>query len=494
MGRFCGRCLYRRDLERAQRAHVLVVNHALLLSGGRLPPCDAMVIDEAHTFPDVAAEHFGAAVTAGRFQSLCDDAAALARRAARAYGDAGGGWAAAERRAAACAEAGPLFLRDVAMRHGFAENVADEPSAGGSPLAKELCPEIEPEALPALESAWTEVLRLCPSAEDELEARAMLSRVMALRQDLKDIFSDDALDTARWIEWHPVGVHYRPERSLAFELRRLPFDVAERLEDRITGRDAPVIMTSATLSSGRGLAEFKSRAGLVGARELALDSPFDFRDQAALLVLADMPEPSDEAGYAAGVARSCLEIIPRVPGGIFLLFSSWRMLRRVHGLIRRKVRGRPLLVQGAVGNEALLDDFKAAGDAVLLGVDTFWQGVDVPGAALSCVVLTKLPFPNFTAPVEAARRRWFEALGRSYFEDWSLPRAVLKLRQGFGRLIRTAADRGAVVLLDSRVLRKRYGEAFLEALPVCRRLSSVDELGTFFRTKARPRRRRRRAP
>jgi ATP-dependent DNA helicase DinG len=113
-------------------------------------------------------------------------------------------------------------------------------------------------------------------------------------------------------------------------------------------------------------------------------------------------------------------------------------------------------------------------------VDTFWQGVDVPGPALSCVVLAKLPFPNFASPVEEARRRWHESLGRSYFEAWSLPRAVMKLRQGFGRLIRTATDRGAVVILDPRLLRKRYGEAFLEALPSCRRLKDMEELSAFF--------------
>ncbi|MDD5630136.1 MAG: ATP-dependent DNA helicase, partial [Elusimicrobia bacterium] len=169
-----------------------------------------------------------------------------------------------------------------------------------------------------------------------------------------------------------------------------------------------------------------------------------------------------------------------VPGGVFILFSSWKMLRRVHGLLRGRIKGRPLWVQGASGNDALLSDFIAAGNAVLLGVDTFWEGVDVPGAALSCVILAKLPFPNFASPVEEARRRWHESFGRSYFECWSLPRAVMKLRQGFGRLIRSAADRGAVVILDPRILRKSYGEAFLEALPPCRRLSGLEELSGFF--------------
>ncbi|MFA6004345.1 MAG: ATP-dependent DNA helicase [Elusimicrobiota bacterium] len=509
-GRFCSRCLYRQDRDRAERAHVLVVNHALLLSGGRLPPCDAMVIDEAHTFPETAAAHFGAAVSSGRFWRLCDESSALARRLAAgrkeirsagacgtpatvgaAGGDAEGALAETERAAARCAEESLGFLRGIALQHGFSEGAAEP---GGRLLDGEV-ERIEPESLPALEASLTEVLGLCPDAEDELEVRALQSRAAALRKDLHDILQERSLDTARWVEWYPIGAAYaaRPDapRTFGFELRAWPFDVAERLAERMLGRKLPVIMTSATLSAGRGLGEFKAQAGFLGARELVLDSPFDFRDQAALLVVEDLPEPSDEPGYAEAVAERCLDIIPRIPGGVFLLFSSWKMLHRVHGLIRSRVQGRPLWVQGAAGNEALLSDFIAAGNAVLLGVDTFWQGVDVPGSALSCVVLAKLPFPNFASPLEAARRRWHESLGRSYFESWSLPRAVMKLRQGFGRLIRTATDRGAVVLLDPRVLRKRYGEAFLEALPVCRRLSAIPELSEFFGPLPRKKKRRR---
>jgi len=479
----CGRCLYRCDRDRAEKAQVLVVNHALLLSGARLPAADALVIDEAHTFPEAAAAHFGTAVTPGRFLRLGEETAALARRIALAIGDADGSLAEAELCAGRCSEEGLLFIKEIAVRHGFSPR-AGAAESGGKLLERGLG-SAQPTSLPALERCLAEVRRLCPDPDDELEAHALQLRAGALRQDLRSLLEDQSLDTARWVEWYPLGAGRTDSpmpgpRAFGFELRCVPLDVSGPLSEKLLGQAIPMVMTSATLSSGRGLGEFKAQVGLQGARELVLDSPFDFRSQAALLILDDNLEPSDEAGYAEAVAQRCREIIPRVPGGVFILFSSWKMLRRVHGLIRRQVKGRPLWVQGVSGNEALLGDFIAAGNAVLLGVDTFWQGVDVPGAALSCVILAKLPFPNFASPVEEARRRWHESNGRSYFEAWSLPRAVMKLRQGFGRLIRTAADRGAVVILDSRILHKRYGEAFLEALPPCRRLSTVEEVSDFF--------------
>lgn len=279
--------------------------------------------------------------------------------------------------------------------------------------------------------------------------------------------------TARWVAWGRGGP----------ELRCAPLDVGRRLAESLFGRGVPAVLTSATLAAGDGLKGFKARVGLPGARELSLDSPYDYRAQAALWCVDGLPEPSQEAAHAKAVAASCADIIARVPGGVFLLFSSWKLLKKVHAALRRKISGRPVWAQGATGHEALLDQFQKAGDAVLLGVDTFWQGVDVPGPALSCVVLVKLPFGNVGSPLEEARRRYLDDEGRDYFRDWSLPKAVMKFRQGFGRLIRSGTDRGAVVCLDSRLLHKGYGAAFLEALPACRRLESLDELEAFFKTK-----------
>jgi ATP-dependent DNA helicase DinG len=193
-----------------------------------------------------------------------------------------------------------------------------------------------------------------------------------------------------------------------------------------------------------------------------------------------IPDPKEEEAHAEAVAAACADIVARVPGGVFLLFSSWKVMRKVHSLLRQKIKHRPVWAQGASGHEALVREFEQAGDAVLLGVDTFWQGIDVPGEALSCVVLAKLPFPSAFSALETGRRRWLEENGRDYFKDWSLPRAVMKFRQGFGRLIRSSTDRGAVICLDSRMLKKGYGKIFARSLPACRKIGSLDELGAFF--------------
>jgi len=214
-----------------------------------------------------------------------------------------------------------------------------------------------------------------------------------------------------------------------------------------------------------------------------LDSPYDYSSQAAFWAVEGIPDPKDEEAHAAAVTQACADIVERVPGGVFLLFSSWRLLKKVHALLRKKVPHRPVWAQGASGHEALVRELENAGDAVLLGVDTFWQGIDVPGEALSCVVLVKLPFPNVSSALEEARRRWLDENGRDYFKDWSLPRAVMKFRQGFGRLIRTSTDRGAVICLDSRVLKKGYGKTFLRSLPPCRRIDNLDDLAGFFSNK-----------
>lgn len=432
-------CLYRKDRERAERSHVLVVNHALLLSGARLPSYEALVVDEAHTFEEVAASRFGLAVTTGRVARLCEEASE--------YG--------VSEAASAAAKALLDFLGSFK---------GPEPE-GGRLLRK--AESSVPRELDALEQALCQV-----KGDKELDAKTVALRCAELRAHAGTILADGSGEGwARWASWTASSV----------ELRAEPLEVGERLAEGLLSRGMPVVMTSATLSTGRGLAPFKKSLGFEGARDLVLDSPYDYASQAALMLWEGLPEPSEDEEYVEAVASAVKSLMKEVPGGIFVLFSSWRVMRRVHALLRKVKLSRPLWIQGDAGHDALLSEFSAAGDAVLLGVDTFWQGVDVQGTALSCVVIVKLPFPNPSSPVEEARRAWYESLERSYFAHYSLPKAVMKLRQGFGRLIRSATDRGAVVILDPRVSSKRYGSSFLEALPKCRRLSSLEEVGGFFK-------------
>lgn len=450
------RCLWRRDRERAEKCHVLVVNHALLLSGARLPPCDAVILDEAHNLEEAASSRYGCDVSLGRIVTLCDEVGMAARLA----GDEALGAA-----AQAASAAGAELLRGVAADHGL-RGASDEDSSG---RLLEKTPESLPPALAGFDAALAAAVAAAEGRAWEADLRSLHARAAQLGHDLAAILSP-APATARWTAWPRTGP----------ELRAVPLDVGRRLAEGLFSRGLPSILTSATLSTGDGLKDFKARVGLPDARELVLDSPYDYRTQAALLCVDDVPDPKDEEAHAAAVAARCAEVVRRVPGGVFLLFSSWRLLKSTHAALRREIADRPVWAQGATGHEALLERFEEAGDAVLLGVDTFWQGIDVPGPALSCVVLAKLPFPAVGSPLEEARRRWLEEEGREYFRDWSLPKAVMKFRQGFGRLIRSGSDRGAVVCLDPRLLKRGYGKAFLEALPPCRRLEGLDDLERFF--------------
>lgn len=459
-GPYWDRCLWRRDRERADRAHILVVNHALLLSGARLPPSDAMILDEAHNLEDAASARYG--VTAGLHRAV--ELTEEVKVSALLYADE----ALAERAASAASELGSFFV-DLARENGLKE--PDEENQG---KLLESTPDSPPAALLALDKALAEAAAAAEGRPDETEMRMLHARVAQFGHDLMAVLKPDSSATARWVAWPRTGP----------ELRAAPLDVGRRLAEGLFSRGIPAILTSATLSTGDGLKDFKARVGLPEARELVLDSPYDYAAQAAFWAVEGLPDPKDEEAHAAAITQACADIVARVPGGVFLLFSSWRLLRKVHGLLRKRIPDRPVWAQGASGHDALVREFENAGDAVLLGVDTFWQGIDVPGTALSCVVLVKLPFPNVSSALEEARRRWLEENGRDYFKDWSLPRAVMKFRQGFGRLIRTGTDRGAVVCLDSRVLKKGYGKVFLRSLPPCKKINGLDELGEFFSPRA----------
>jgi ATP-dependent DNA helicase DinG len=237
------------------------------------------------------------------------------------------------------------------------------------------------------------------------------------------------------------------------------------------------ILTSATLAPGGDFAFLESRIGLdlpparPGAREI-LDSPFEYETQCVFGIPTDLPEPrGDDAGHDQAVADAVLTVAQAADGGLFVLFTSHGALRRVADAVRHRVAGRwPLLVQGEAPRDALLRRFREAGSAILLGTDSFWEGVDVPGRALRALILAKLPFKVPTEPLTAARLERLAARGVDGFTHYLVPHAALKLKQGFGRLIRTRTDVGAVVLLDRRAVTRPYGRALLAGLPAAPRV------------------------
>jgi ATP-dependent DNA helicase DinG len=256
-------------------------------------------------------------------------------------------------------------------------------------------------------------------------------------------------------------------------------DVAEAFRERVFKAYSSVILTSATLSANGSFGLIRSQLGAKEAEERLLASPFRFAEQAGLYVASDLPDPkAAPADFEAGALARCAALLPLIPGGVFILFTSWGFLRRAERLL--EVSGRPVFKQGDAPPARLIEEFRGAGNGVLLGTSTFWEGVDVPGAALSAVILTKLPFASPESPYEEAKQEWLASRGIDAFQDYQLPKAIVKFRQGFGRLIRSRTDRGIVAVLDPRVRTKRYGPRFLKALPACRPLASLEEVANFY--------------
>jgi ATP-dependent DNA helicase DinG len=271
--------------------------------------------------------------------------------------------------------------------------------------------------------------------------------------------------SVRWME-------RRGRRTPNLTLSAVPLDLAPVLKEALFDRVETVVLTSATLAAGGEFTFLEERLGLslppsrVAVREI-LPSPFDFGAQCVFGIPTDIPEPrDDESGHGAAVARVLLELAHASDGGIFALFTSHGALRRAADAVRGHIGARwPLLVQGEGQRDQLLRRFRDAGSAILLGTDSFWEGVDVPGRALRVLILAKLPFKVPSEPLTAARLERLTAAGVDGFSHYLVPLAALKLKQGFGRLIRTKSDVGAVVLLDRRVVTKRYGASMLEGLP-----------------------------
>ncbi|HEX9283031.1 MAG TPA: helicase C-terminal domain-containing protein [Gemmatimonadales bacterium] len=503
------RCFLFQARRRAAEADVVVVNHHLLASdlavrmasdnwqeAAVLPPYRRLVLDEAHHLEDVAAMHLGAQVSRlgverllarlernGRgllptLQSVLfgrDDLLSAASRDLVQQGlvDALG----AARRGAE-----ELFMQ-------LARRLDAEPPSGQAPVLR-LREEFGADPVwagglgVALDNLLLAFARLRDGVEtiadrlaldDPSERRAQL--LGELRGVLRRLDAAAAGLTAalrpppggpaavRWLERRGRKV---PNVSLA----AVPLDLAPILKDNLFDRVETVVLTSATLAAGGEFSYLEERLGLdlppsrVRAREIHA-SPFDFPSQCVFGIPTDLPEPrDDEPGHDAAVARVLVELARASDGGMFALFTSHGALRRAADAVREAIAGRwPLFVQGEGQRDQLLRRFREAGSGILLGTDSFWEGVDVPGRALRVLILAKLPFKVPTEPLTAARLERLEARGLNGFTHYLVPNAALKLKQGFGRLIRSRSDVGAVVLLDRRVVTKRYGSMILEGLP-----------------------------
>ncbi|MBI4410142.1 MAG: helicase, partial [Gemmatimonadetes bacterium] len=504
-------CFYQRARRDAAAADVLVVNHHLLFSDlavrraqgnytapAVLPPYTRVILDEAHNLEDAATSHLGASVSRRGLLRLLGR---LDRR--------GKGLLAVVEQRLRTAEAGLLrddVLRSIAGQlrplleraHALAVDLfgrlelfaaaaedgvlrLDLDSPGGPerldavrPVTESLTLVLE-ELARGLEALRERILSDGRSAEalegELLELQATAGRTRAALDALRLAFArtDDPVPMVRWIERRGVTAGGR-EPNVA--VRAAPVDLSEILRDALFERVDTAVLTSATLATRDGFEFLRRRLGLGGGLRIAehlFASPFDFEEQTLVAIPTDLPVPRTDENPALDAATAAVvhDVAAASDGGLFVLFTSYRSLRTVAQALReRGMEERwPLLVQGDAPRRKLLERFVASGRGVLLGVASFWEGVDVPGQPLRGIVIAKLPFKVPGEPLTAARIEAIERDGGSGFYEYLLPHAALRLKQGFGRLVRSRTDRGAVVLLDRRVLQQNYGRYFLESLP-----------------------------
>jgi ATP-dependent DNA helicase DinG len=450
-------CFVTRMRQRALEADIVVVNHHLLCAdlvvkdgsyGQVIPAYDTLVLDEAHLVEDVATQYFGVHVSSHRVEELARDverelkAAKLDARDVRAE------------------------MEGVRLRGDRLFGLLSRSRAGrlGPGWMSTRVAEESLGLLQRLEGLRTALLAV-PDREEALTGLA--GRTLALSGELAFLLRADTDDHVYFVETRGRGVF----------MRAMPIDVSERLKVLLFDEVRAAVLTSATLAVDGGFDYVKERLGLQPTDELLLASPFRYEEQAVLYVPTGMPEPQSPE-FVDHAAEEIVHLLELSRGRAFVLFTSYANMNAVAERIAGRV-DYPLLMQGEAPKAQLLDTFRETPHAVLLATASFWQGVDVAGEQLSCVIIDKLPFASPGDPVVSARIERLRNNGQNAFGEYQVPVAVLMLKQGLGRLIRTATDRGILAVLDSRLLRKPYGRRFLESLPPARLVHDLHEVALF---------------
>jgi ATP-dependent DNA helicase DinG len=474
-----GDCYVTLMRQRAAESDVVIVNHHLLCAdasvrksafGEVIPSCATLVVDEAHQLEDVATQYFGIAVSNSRADDLVRDGERLLATSPF------------EPRQAQ--DLSRALTRVATFSHGFFTGLSLARNANAAESRARYTADTLGElaedgvalmgALDRLE-ATIALMHRPPSDEpgaivNDTEAlESIQRRTGELRNDLKFLLRADDADFVYYIE----------TRGRGFFLRASPIEVSRIIREVLFDRYRTVVLTSATLAVDGSFAYVKGRLGLRDAAEIRVPSEFDYRSQALLYLPRRMPEPKSPS-FAEAVAREAIALLTHSQGRAFVLFTSYRVLHAVRPFIEMALPY-PILVQGSAPRSALIDDFRSARNAVLLATSSFWQGVDVVGDALSCVVIDKLPFASPGDPVTAARIDAITARGGDAFADYQVPLAILALQQGLGRLIRHRSDRGVLAILDPRLRTTGYGRRFLASLPPAPVTYDLSAVGEFFK-------------
>jgi ATP-dependent DNA helicase DinG len=441
------RCFITAMHRRAADADVIIVNHHLFFAdlalrqddfGSVLPEYSAVIFDEAHEIEDVASDYFGRQISNYRFEEL-------ARDAEQAMRVSQSGKPPLLRRVTRLREKVHAFFDLLPPREGRS---AFEPGARAAFL--ETHRASYDGIVGALKALEAEIAAL-PSKPEELLVIAR--RAADLRSETSFLFESNEKNYVYWLERRGKGVF----------VTATPIDVSSILREHLFDAFETIVMTSATLAVSGRFDFLKQRLGIQMAQETVLPHEFDYRQQALLYIPVGLPDVRDP-GFVTKAAEEISRLLKLTEGRAFCLFTSYSQMNQVFELVRARAEF-PLLLQGTAPRMALLERFRTTPGAVLFATSSFWQGVDVPGQQLSCVIIDRLPFAVPTDPVVAARVRTLTEDGRNAFAEYQIPEAVLALKQGFGRLIRARTDRGVLAILDNRIQRMQYGKIFIESLP-----------------------------
>jgi ATP-dependent DNA helicase DinG len=465
------RCFITEMRRKALESDLIIVNHHLFFAdiavrqeaagapdAGILPEAAAVIFDEAHELEEVASNYFGISVSNVRFEELARDTETLLR-----------GKEGAESVAAATQQ-----VRDRARI--FFSFLPFEGEGRVPFLGRDEFLETSGDIYNGVGTALKVLDAEIGKVKGVDEAIGLRKRVARLRTEFEFLLESNSPNMVFWLERRSSTSSMRS--SSITHMQATPINVAELVREQIFEAIPTVVLTSATLTVSGKFEHMRHRLGLDDARELVIPSHFRYEEQALLYLPPRMPDPRD-AGYVDAAAR-CIERILRITHGrAFCLFTSYSQMRTLYERLM-PVLDYPILLHGTKPRRALLEEFRSTPNAVLFGTSSFWQGVDVQGEALSCVIIDRLPFAVPSDPVVQARMKAIEENGGKPFFDYQVPEAVITLKQGFGRLIRSLEDRGVLVLLDPRIQRQRYGKVFLDSLPPYRVTQTITDVEDFF--------------